>query len=391
MPKLLLPALAAIAVLIGVLYLSQQRTEPFKVSGFIEADEIRVGSRVGGRVDRVQAEEGQTVKRGALLVELAPYDLRERRDQAAAELAARRADLKRLEEGFRKEDIAQAEARLKQLEARRDKLVAGNRPQDIDAGKSRLQLAQAQLERAKQDYQRVKPLFEKGVRTRDDFDRATEELSVNEAQTAVRQAELNLLIEGTREEEKREAAEAVAEATAALALAKAGYRQEERDAAKSAVDAASAALAVIERQIEELRVAAPVDGVIEAVELQPGDLVGANAPVLSILDTSRLWVRAYVPENRMIVRPEQQVFVTVDSFPGRRFKGHVSFISRQAEFTPGNVQTPEERSKQVFRIKVQLDEGRQELRAGMAADVWLESPDGDRGGDSRTPAAPARP
>src|SRR5262245_38730070 len=135
MPKLLLPALIAIAVLIGILYVSQQRVDPFKVSGFIEADEIRIGSRVGGRVAKVEAEEGQVVKRGALLVELAPYDLRERQQQAAAELAARKADLDRLEAGFRKEEVAQAEAKLKQLEARRDKLVAGSRPQDIEAGK----------------------------------------------------------------------------------------------------------------------------------------------------------------------------------------------------------------------------------------------------------------
>jgi multidrug resistance efflux pump len=122
-----------------------------------------------------------------------------------------------------------------------------------------------------------------------------------------------------------------------------------------------------------LRIAAPVDGVVEAVDLQPGDLVSANAPVLSLMDLRELWVRAYVPEDALNVQVGQDVVVTVDSYPDRSFSGKISFVARQAEFTPGNVQTPEERSQQVFRIKVALTEGLDELRPGMAADVWLEA------------------
>jgi len=113
--------------------------------------------------------------------------------------------------------------------------------------------------------------------------------------------------------------------------------------------------------------------VIEAVELQPGDLVAPNAPVISIMDTSHLWVRAYVPENRLNIQPDQKVRISVDSYPGETFAAHISFIARQAEFTPGNVQTPEDRSQQVFRIKVTIDEGLDRVRPGMVTDVWLES------------------
>jgi membrane fusion protein YbhG len=107
------------------------------------------------------------------------------------------------------------------------------------------------------------------------------------------------------------------------------------------------------------------------VELHPGDLVIANAPVISLMDTRSLWVRAYVPENRLQQKVGEKLRVSVDSFPSQRFAAHLSFIARQAEFTPGNIQTPEERSKQVFRIKVVLDEGLDRLRPGMSADVWL--------------------
>ncbi len=101
-------------------------------------------------------------------------------------------------------------------------------------------------------------------------------------------------------------------------------------------------------------------------------MVGAGSPVLSLLDTRTLWVRAYVPESRLNVAIDEEVRVTTDSFATESFRAKVTFISRQAEFTPRNVQTPEERSKQVFRIKVTLLDGLDKLRPGMAADVWLE-------------------
>ena len=112
------------------------------------------------------------------------------------------------------------------------------------------------------------------------------------------------------------------------------------------------------------------------------ELAPANAPVITMTDTRRLWVRAYVPEDMLSIAAGQRVAVSVDSFPDERFAGHIGFIARQAEFTPGNVQTPEDRSKQVFRIKVFLDEGLDRLRPGMAADVWL-----DEGALPATPAA----
>ncbi len=372
MPRIVIIAIAAVVVLTGLLVYSQNRVEPLRVSGFVEADEIRVGSRVGGRVARVEAQEGMPVTQGKTLVELDPFDLRDRRAQAAAELAARQAELARLEAGYRAEEIAQAEARHEQLKARLEKLTNGSRPQDINAARSRLVLANAQLDLARENYGRTKALFDKNVRTKDDLDKATEERTVAEATVAVRDAELNLIVEGARLEEKADAAAQLRESREAWEMMKKGFRVEEKDAAKAAVEAAGAALGMIDRQLEELIIKSPIDGTVEAVDLQAGDLVGAGSPVLSLMDTSRMWVRAYVPENRLNITTGQKVEITLDSFPGERFPAHISFISRMAEFTPGNVQTPEERSKQVFRIKVQLDGNLEKVRPGMSADVWLE-------------------
>ncbi|MCA9040358.1 MAG: HlyD family efflux transporter periplasmic adaptor subunit, partial [Planctomycetaceae bacterium] len=117
---------------------------------------------------------------------------------------------------------------------------------------------------------------------------------------------------------------------------------------------------------------APVQGTVEAVDLQPGDLVPTDAPVISILDHSHMWVRAFVPENRQAVNVGDEVTLTVDAFPDEEFIGRISYVAHQAEFTPRNVQTSDERAKQVFRIKVELPEGTSRLRPGMAADVWLD-------------------
>jgi multidrug resistance efflux pump len=154
-------------------------------------------------------------------------------------------------------------------------------------------------------------------------------------------------------------------------LAANGYRKEDVEQARAMRDAAKAELSAIGQRVRELTIVSPTSGIIEALELQPGDLVAASAPVLSIMDDSRLWVRAYVPESRLDLAVDDPVWVSVDAYPGERFAGRVSFVSRQAEFTPSNIQTPEERSKQVFRIKVTITQGRDRLRAGMAADVWL--------------------
>ena len=372
MQKLFIPLAVAVAVLGGLLIYSQLRHEPFHVSGFIEADEIRIGSRVGGRVKLVLAQEGQAVKQGMKLVELEPFDLLERKAEAEAQLLAKRADLARLKEGFRTEEIAQAKARHAQWTARLEKLQTGPRRQEKEAAQAQLELASASLERSQAAYERTKKLFEQKAASQEEMDRATEDVKVSQSSVMVREAELNLLKEGTRSEEIAEAQAQKEEAHQAWQLMLNGYRPQDVSAAEAAVQAAEASVRLIEEQLQELSISAPVDGIVEAVDLQPGDLVGANAPVMSLLDTRELWVRAYVPENRLNVKLDQQVNVTVDSFPDQRFSGQITFISRNAEFTPGNVQTPEERSKQVFRIKVKLQNDQELLRAGMAADVWFE-------------------
>ncbi len=364
-------------VLAGVLWASQQRAEPLKVSGFLEADEIRVGSRVGGRVARVLADEGQLVKAGKTLVELEPFDLEQRRAEALAVVAQKRAQLDELQAGYRTEEIEQAKARQAQLAAELDKLRAGPRRQEIAAAAADLELAQAELDLAIQIYERTATLYQMGSATQEALDEASNQRKVAQARVKARTEQLALLEEGTRPEDLRAAEARLAEAQRGVELLVNGYRPEQIAQARATLEAAEAAAAAIERQIAELQIKAPLDARVEAIELQPGDLVAPNAPAITLVDPSRLWVRAYVPVRQLRFKVGDPVEVTVDSYPDEVFQGYIAFVARQAEFTPSNVQTPEERSKQVFRIKVNLEQGLGRLRPGMPADVWLE-PRGSR-------------
>lgn len=361
-----------IAVALALLVASRRQPQPYFVSGFLEADEIRVGSRVGGRVATVLAAEGMTVEPGTALAMLDAYDLEERLAQARATLAARAAQRDRLNAGFRAEEIEQARARRDRARAVLDRLVAGARPLEIQILENKLEYARAQFVKAEIEHARIEKLYAEGRAAKEEMDEVTRVIDSARAAFNVARDELALAREGTRAEEIAEARAVLAENEQALALLEKGFRTEEIAEAVANVDAARAAIAALERQRDELTIRAPSACVVEAIDLQPGDLVPANAPVISLMDATSLWVRAYVPENRLNLALDQPVLVRVDSFPGRFFAGRISFVARQAEFTPANIQTPEERSKQVFRIKVRLDEGREVLRPGMSADVFLD-------------------
>lgn len=375
-PRIVL-AVAVFAAAIGALYWSQAHGEPAIVSGFVEADEIRVGSRVGGRVAEVLVAEGAPVKAGATLVRLEPYNLKEALAQAEAEWAAASAVRDKLAAGFRPEEVAQAEAMREQASAAYQEAKAGPRKQEIDEAADSLKLAEATLELAAATHRRVENLFGTKAASREEFDRATSERKVAAASAEVARSKLEMLKEGTRAEQIEQARARLLGADAELELRRRGFRKEEIAEAEARASAAKALVRSIQTQLAELDIRAPIDSVVEAIDLRPGDLIAPNAPVVSLMDVGHLWVRTYVPESRLgAARPDRKLSIRVDGFPDQVFQGRVSYVSRQAEFTPSNVQTPEERSKQVFRIKVELEEGLDVLRPGMIADVWLSEVQG---------------
>lgn len=153
-----------------------------------------------------------------------------------------------------------------------------------------------------------------------------------------------------------------------------GSRLEDVQAAEAALDQAEQRLAFLIRQSQEKVVKAPADGIVETLDLRPGDLVGPNLPVARILEPGQTWVRVWVPEPMLgRVRVGQKAEIAVDTFPGRRFSGRVVEIRQQGEYTPRNIQTLKQRMDLVFGVKVAIDPT-PELKPGMSAQArFLES------------------
>ncbi|HEX4641436.1 MAG TPA: efflux RND transporter periplasmic adaptor subunit, partial [Chthoniobacterales bacterium] len=160
------------------------------------------------------------------------------------------------------------------------------------------------------------------------------------------------------------------EAERAVSAAKA--QEKSLAAATARVAQARAQLADMDAQIQEMKIVAPTNSILEVLSVKVGDVLPANREVATLILPQRLWVRVYVPETWLgLIKLNDQVRVRVDSFPGRDFSGVVEQINRKAEFTPRNVQTVEDRIKQVFGVKVRLENNQDALRAGMSADIFF--------------------
>ncbi len=296
------------------------RSGELVLSGNFEVDDAQLGFKTPGRVIERNVREGDRVTAGQPIARL---DDAEQQSQ----LALRRAEL------------AAAEAQLAELEA-------GSRPQEIAAAAATVRSAEADRDRVRLDFARQDELRKKQVISDRDFEAAQAQLKVAEAKAAEAAERLKLIQEGPRAETIRQA--------------------------RARADQARAAVALATTQLENTRLVSPLAGVVLSHNIEPGEFVSAGTPVVTVAETAHLWVRAYVNQPDLgRVRHGQKVVVRTDSFPGRDFEGVVGFIASEAEFTPKTVQTPKERVKLVFRLKVDVANPKDELKPGMPADVIL--------------------
>jgi multidrug resistance efflux pump len=342
------------------------------LSGTIEADEIHIGSKVSGRIEAVLVKEGQEVKAGEPIVRFERFDLDARRADAVAAVAAAEANLQKTLHWFRPEELAQAKAQAEAAWMNYELARNGPRKEEIDAARGEVQAATADFEVARATLARVEALVERGIQSRQDYDEAKAAHDRAKGRRDSAQKKLDELLAGTRWEQVERAEREYKQAAANLKLVERGARKEDIDTAKAQLERARATLAQIETQLAELEVKAPADAVVEVLQLRPGDLLSPNSPVATVVEIDRLWVRVYVPEPEMgHVQLGKSVSVSVDTFRGESFPGRIEQIASRGEFTPRNVQTREERTHQVFAVRVRLNNSERRLRAGMAADVTI--------------------
>jgi HlyD family secretion protein len=342
-------------------------------SGTVETREIQIGSKIGGRVTEVGVEEGQLVKAGATLVKFEADELTAQRVQTQAAVEQAQADLDKMLRGNRPEEIAEAEATANASKAALEEARHGPRPQEIDQAKADYAAAAADAGNAKDFYGRMAKLVAQDIVSKQQYDDAKDKRDATAQRAEAARQQLALLEAGTRVEDLHAAEARYKQAEAAAELMRKGFRREDIEAARGRLAEAQGHVAELDAQLREAELTAPADAVVEVVSVRPGDLVPAGRIVMTMLESSELWVKVYVPETDLAqVHLGQRAAVSVDSFGGRVFAGHVGQIASEAEFLPRNVQTKSDREHEVFGVKVYVDNAQQALKSGMSATVRLE-------------------
>jgi HlyD family secretion protein len=364
--------LVGIAAALGFFWPFGDRGDTLRLPGVVEIQEVRLGSKIGGRVAEVFVREGSEVKAGQPLVRLEVPELEAQREQLAARLQDMESALDKARNGPRQEEKDSARAALESVQARLKRLRAGSRAEELRQSRSDLEMATADARLAREDFERAERMFRSAAMPRSDYDRARASLDRSQGKAASVKAHLDMLLAGTRVEEIEEAEADLRKAEANLRLLMAGSRSEDLASAEAQVMEARGKLHEVEANLREANVTAPEPAVVEVLSVRKGDLVGANQPMLRVLRTADLWVKVYVPETELgKVHLDQKVTLSVDGRPGQFFEGTVQQINSASEFTPRNVQSVDERRHQVFGVRIQVTDTQGVFKSGMAADVYV--------------------
>ncbi|MCP4539621.1 MAG: HlyD family efflux transporter periplasmic adaptor subunit [Chloroflexi bacterium] len=377
---------------------------PIAASGFIEGEQVVVASETSGRIAEMMVDRGDDVLAGDVLVRLDDAMLQSQRLEAEAGMATANANLARVLAGVRPEQVAAAQAVLAQAEAQRDGASqAVINAQDtisnplalnveIDVARTQVRLAEQSVEMVETDLAEIELRRSIYHDLSGDAERSWN-LQIQAVQATMTQAEAELqgawrylnALQTMREnplsmQAQLHGAETqlllagaqVDGAQAALDELEAGSSEEEIAMAEAQVRMAEAAIQLIDAQIAQLTLTAPMDGIVTSRSSQAGETASMGLPLLTIANLDEVTLVIYIPETRVgQIRIGQEVEVQVDSFPDRVFVGEVVNVAGEAEFTPRNVQTKEERVNLVFAVKVHIPNPDGVLKPGMPADATV--------------------
>jgi HlyD family secretion protein len=386
--KKTVPAILILILLSGLIYyfgFYRQGIDESHIlaSGHVEATEVDMSFRSPGHVARILVEEGAQVRKGELLAELDQEPIRARRDQALAavrELEARIASLTlaiSIKQNVLDAEVRRAKAGVSAAGARYQSLKTGSREEEIAEAEAARDRAKTEWENREVDFRRIKDLYQRKIVSPSQYDNARTSAEAALAAYNAAEERYKLVKAGPRKEAIQEGKANLAGSDAALSAAEAGLREIEKMkldlvALQAQSDQAKAVLFIADDDLNKSRLYTPFNAFVIVKDIEQGEFVQAGTPVLTIADLDEVWVKTYVPETQLgRVRLGQIADVMSDTFPGKIYRGKITFISPQAEFTPKNVQTKEERVKLVYRIKVTVKNPNQELKAGMPVDVIL--------------------
>ncbi len=371
---------------VGILvYLGQRNVQQRELyySGTIEAKHAELAFQVSGRIRDVLVDEGQLVEKDQALAVLDQSEYQARHEQAKAHLESFIKNMQRLEmvlEVYEKslpDEVARAEAGVKVLLSQLQELEAGYREQDIERARLAFSTSRDIMEEAGKNKVRYDKLFQKGIVSEKEWDAIKLKYETASKEFEKAKEALEMLKEGVREETIQTARARLAEGKAILKqagsnLKKIDAAEKEVEAARAQVQAARSAVDLAKIHLKYTLLRAPFKGIITSRNIEPGEVVLPGREVMTLSDLSTVELKIFVGETEIgKVKPGQRAEVRVDSFPDKVYRGKVSFISPEGEFTPKIIQTHQERVKLVYLVKVSIPNPDLELKSGMPADAWL--------------------
>jgi membrane fusion protein YbhG len=384
--KKIIPVVLVIAVVAGLLWWHPWKKEDSNrilLSGNIETTEVDIAFKVPGRLIERAVDEGDSVKKDQVVARLDREQLLQQRAQAEAAIAVAEAQLAQSQTavGYQRESVAaDIQARLADLgtsRARLAELKNGSRPEEVREAEAAVQSAQAELDRARKDFARAETLHKADDISTQQLDQARQRMIAAQSQLQAAEQRQALVRQGPRVEQVEQAASNVERANAAIRMSQANQievkrREQEVAARRAEVLRLKAQLAQLDVQLNETVAASPVGGVVLVKSADPGEVLAAGTTIMTIGDIDRPWLRGYIGERDLgRVKLGMNAKVTTDSYPGKVYNGKLTFISSQAEFTPRQIQTQEERVKLVYRVKIDIDNRNHELKSNMPVDAEI--------------------
>lgn len=368
----ILLVLIGIGVAVGFAWPRMQSRDVLELAGVVEIQEVRLASKVGGRIEKVLVSEGEEVAAGQPLIVLDSRALKAQKVQLLAKLAAAKAARDKAESGPRKEEKTAAEAAVSAAQARLERLENGARQEEIDAAQAEVAAADAELQAAEKELGRITTLRDRGAKSHADYDLAKRAFDVAKAEADADRARLNLILAKARAEDIAEATAEVQRLSAQWELLKNGTREEDKAMARAEVEEIQAQIEALDVEIDETVIKAIEPCRVEVLILRAGDMAAPGQPVVRVLRSDDRWVKAYVPEVELArLRLLQKVEIRTDAQRVKPLIGTVIHIAEISEFTPRNVQTLDGRKHQVFAVKIRVDDPDGILKSGMAAQVTL--------------------
>ncbi|MCC6342916.1 MAG: efflux RND transporter periplasmic adaptor subunit [Bryobacterales bacterium] len=364
-------------------FFSREDPNVIRLSGNIELTQVDMSFKMSGRLVTLHAEEGSQVSKGALIARIDPSSTLSQKQRELAGLESARAQLAqsltavRFQKANIEGDLRLKRAGVESAEARLAELMAGSRPQEIETAQAQVRDAAAWHDQAKADWERARVLFSNEDISRAQYDQF--KARFESTTQALRQARERLALakEGPRKETIAAARAQLDAAKASLQLAAASQielqrREQEISVRRAEIERARANLSIIETQLDDTAILSPLDGVVLVKPAEPGEVVAAGATVCTIGDLAHPWLRAYISEKDLgRVKLGAKVTLATDSFPGKTYVGKVSYIASEAEFTPKQIQTRDERVKLVYRVKIDVENPNQELKGNMPVDAEI--------------------